>query len=67
MDIGEKFNVSIHLIGREDGSGERWIGEFYVTSLTDSTKSEKRIFYYDTKSRKGTVMEVTKKWTLGTS
>lgn len=64
MDIGEKFNVTIHLVGPEDGSAERWVGEFYVTSLTDPNRSEERSFYYDTRTRKGTVMEVTKKWRM---
>jgi len=66
MDIGEKFNVTVHLAGPEDGSGESWTGEFHVMSLTDSTKSEKRAFYYDTRKRKGTVMEIGKVWKLVT-
>lgn len=64
MDIGEKFNVSVHIAGREDGSGESFIGEFYVTSLTNPTLSEKRAFYYDTRTRRGTVMEIGKVWKL---
>jgi hypothetical protein len=64
MDIGEKFNVTVHLAGPEDGSGDSWIGEFNLTSLTNPSISEKRAFWYNTKTRKGTVMESGRKWKL---
>lgn len=69
MDIGKKFNATVHLAGPEDGSGESWIGEFLVQGLPDSIdagKSEKRAFYYDTRTRKGHVMEASKTWKLET-
>jgi hypothetical protein len=69
MDIGEKFNVTVHLAGPEDGSGESWIGEFFVQGLPNSIndgKSEKRAFYYNTRTRKGTVREASKVWKLQT-
>ncbi len=64
IDIGMKFNVSIHLAGPEDGSGDSWIGEFNITSTVDSSLSEKRAFHYNTRTRKGVVMESIKKWKL---
>ena len=67
MDIGKKFNAIVHLAGPEDGSGESWIGEFLVQGLPssiDEGKSEKRAFYYNTRTRKGNVMETSKVWKL---
>ena len=69
IDIGKKFNASVHLAGAEDGSGESWIGEFLVQGLPDSIDagiSEKRAFYYNTRTRKGHVMETSKVWKLRT-
>lgn len=69
MDIGKKFNATVHLAGPEDGSGESWIGEFLIQGLSgsiDAGKSEKRAFYYNTRTRKGTVMEASKVWKLQT-
>lgn len=67
MDIAKKFNATIHLVGPEDGSGESWVGEFSIQGLHDSIddgKSEKRAFYYNTRTRKGHVMEASKVWKL---
>lgn len=67
MDIGKIFNATIHMIGREDGSGDSWIGEFLLQGLPDSVdlgKSEKRAFYYNSRTRKGVVLEREKKWKL---
>jgi len=69
MDIGKKFNATVYLAGPEDGSGESWIGEFLVQGLAgsiDAGKSEKRAFYYNTRTRKGNVMEASKVWKLQT-
>lgn len=67
MDIGKKFNATVHLAGPEDGSGESWIGEFFIQGLPgsiDADKSEKRAFYYNTRTRKGSIMEASKVWKL---
>lgn len=69
MDIGKKFNATVHLAGPEDGSGESWIGELLIQGLPNSVdegKSEKRAFYYNTRTRKGNVMETSKVWKLQT-
>ncbi len=63
MDIGEKFNVDICLAGKEDGSAESWIGTMLISSL-DGKVSEERTFYYDTRRRKGTIMEAGRVWKL---
>ncbi len=67
MDIGKKFNVSIHFAGPEDGSSDSWIGEFFIQGLPgsiDAGKSEKRAFYYNTKTRKGSIVVAGKKLKL---
>lgn len=69
MDIGKKFNATVHLAGPEDGSGESWIGEFFVQGLsgsTDAGKSEKRAFYYNTRTRKGNIFPVSVIWKMQT-
>ncbi len=69
MDIGKKFNASGHLAGPADGSGESWIGEVLIQGLPNSVdegKSEKRAFYYNTRTRKGNVMETSEVWKLQT-
>ncbi len=64
LEIGQKFDVSVRILGQEDSSAESWIGEFNVMNPQNLT-SESRAFYYDTRNRKGTISEADKKWTSG--
>ncbi len=60
MDIGEKFNCYIEVIGREDGSSESWVGRIEIRTLSNEIL-ETRLFYYDTRNRRGTISERSKK------
>lgn len=64
MNIGKIFNGSVHFVGAEDGSGESWYGKLTVKGLPDSIdagKTEDRVFYYNTRTKKGSIFEASKK------
>lgn len=64
MNISKVFYVTFSLVGREDGSTESWIGKCTITEMNNQKHSEERIFYYSTKTRKGTIFEKTKTWNM---
>ena len=57
----------------EDGSKERWIGKIILVNPKHSNYksdsnialTEERVYYYDSKTRKGYIFESNKKWEMG--
>lgn len=58
------FYARFYLIKSEGGSTETWTGECKIMKKISSNHSEERVFYYNTKTRKGTIMERTKTWDM---
>ncbi len=66
IQIGRKLKVNVLSAGREDGSNDSWFGEIFIHE-TESEASETRAYYYNTRTRRGTVSERGKRWRLITA